>query len=74
MLFVDPDLNVPELSDVIVVLPTTQASRARLRIGRCCRNQILEVGFSPQGIPAWLCQFAHEWAALTKALVLKPSC
>ena len=59
---------------IIVVLPTTQASRARLRIGRCYPGQILEVGFSPQGISEWLYQFAYEWASLAKALVLQPTC
>jgi len=59
---------------IIVVLPTTQATRARLRIGRCYAGQILEVGFSPQGFSEWLYQFAYEWAALAKALVLQPSC
>ena len=59
---------------IIVVLPTTQASRARLRIGRCYPGQILEVGFSPQGISEWLYQFGYEWASLAKALVLQPSC
>ena len=59
---------------IIVVLPTTQASRARLRIGRCYPGQVLEVGFPPRGISEWLYQFAYEWAALAKALVLQPSC
>jgi len=59
---------------IIVVLPTTQATRARLRIGRCYPGQILEVGFSPQGISEWLYQFAYEWASLAKALVLQPTC
>ena len=57
---------------IIVVLPT-QASRARLRIGRCYPGQVLEVGFPP-GVSEWLYQFAYEWAALAKALVLQPSC
>ena len=59
---------------IIVVLPTTQASRARLRIGRCYPGQVLEVGFPPQGIWEWLHQFAYEWASLAKALVLQPTC
>jgi hypothetical protein len=59
---------------VIVVVPTTQASRARLRIGRCYSGQVLEVAFSPQGIGQWLMQFAYEWAAMVKAVVLQPSC
>jgi hypothetical protein len=59
---------------VIVVVPTTQASRARLRIGRCYSGQVLEVAFSPQGIWQWLGQFAYEWGAMFKAVVLQPSC
>ncbi|HSZ38127.1 MAG TPA: hypothetical protein VK773_13615 [Acidimicrobiales bacterium] len=59
---------------IIVVLPTTQASRARLRIGRCYSGQVLEVAFSPQGVGQWLLQFAYEWGAMFKAVVLQPSC
>jgi uncharacterized SAM-binding protein YcdF (DUF218 family) len=59
---------------IIVVLPTTQASRARLRIGRCYSGQVLEVAFSPQGIGEWLYQFVYEWGAMFKAVVLQPSC
>jgi hypothetical protein len=59
---------------IIVVVLTTQATRARLRIGRCYPGQVLEVGFSPEGIGEWLFQFAYQWGALFKALVLQPSC
>lgn len=59
---------------VIVVVPTTQASRARLRIGRCYSGQVLEVAYPPQGIGQWLAQFAYEWGATFKAVVLQPSC
>jgi uncharacterized SAM-binding protein YcdF (DUF218 family) len=59
---------------IIVVVPTTQASRARLRIGRCYPGQVLEVAYSPQGVGEWLLQFAYEWGALAKALVLQPTC
>jgi uncharacterized SAM-binding protein YcdF (DUF218 family) len=59
---------------IIVVVQTTQASRARLRIGRCYSGQVLEVAFSPQGIWQWLYQFAYEWGAMFKAVVLQPSC
>jgi hypothetical protein len=59
---------------VIVVVPTTQASRARLRIGRCYSGQVLEVAFSPEGIGQWLKEFAYEWGAMFKAVVLQPSC
>ena len=34
---------------IIVVMPTTQATRARLRIGRCYSGQVLEVGVTPPG-------------------------
>jgi hypothetical protein len=59
---------------VIVVVPTTQATRARLRVGRCYPGQVLEVAFSPQGIGQWVAQIAYEWGALVKALVLQPTC
>ena len=59
---------------IIVVVPTTQASRARLRIDRCYSGQLLVVAFSPQGVGQWLFQFAYEWGATFKALVLQPSC
>ena len=59
---------------VIVVMPTTQATRARLRIGRCYPGQVLEVGVSPPGFWAWVRGIAYEWPALLKALVLQPTC
>lgn len=59
---------------IIVVMPTTQASRARLRIGRCYPGQLLEVGTAPQGWWAWLHGIAYEWGALMKALILQRSC
>jgi hypothetical protein len=59
---------------IIVVMPTTQATRARLRIGRCYSGQVLEVGVAPAGFGAWVRGFVYEWGALLKALVLQPSC
>jgi hypothetical protein len=59
---------------VIVVLPTPQATRARLRIGRCYAGQVLEVGVAPAGFWAWMREFAYEWGALAKALVLQRGC
>jgi hypothetical protein len=59
---------------VIVVMPTTQASRARLRIGRCYPGQVLEVGVTPPGFWAWIRGITYEWGAMVKALVLQPSC
>jgi uncharacterized SAM-binding protein YcdF (DUF218 family) len=59
---------------IIVVVPTTQASRARLRIGRCYSGQVLEVAFSPRGVGQWLQQVAYEWGAMFKAVVVQPGC
>ncbi len=59
---------------VIVVMPTTQATRARLRIGRCYSGQVLEVGVPPPGFWAWVRGMVYEWPALVKALVLQPTC
>jgi hypothetical protein len=59
---------------IIVVVPTTQASRARLRIGRCYSGQVLVDAYPLQGIGQWLYQFAYEWGAMFKAVVLQPSC
>jgi hypothetical protein len=59
---------------IIVVMPTVQATRARLRIGRCYSGQVLEVGVQPPGFWAWVRGIGYEWPALVKALVLQPSC
>jgi hypothetical protein len=59
---------------VIVVMPTTQATRARLRIGRCYPGQVLEVGVPPQGLWGWTKGVLYEWGALIKALLLQPTC
>ncbi len=59
---------------VIVVMPTTQATRARLRIGRCYPGQVLEVGVPAPGFWAWVRGIVYEWPALIKALVLQPTC
>jgi hypothetical protein len=59
---------------VIVVMPTTQASRARLRIGRCYPGQVLEVGVDPAGFGAWVRGIIYEWGAMVKALVFQTSC
>jgi hypothetical protein len=59
---------------IIVVMPTTQATRARLRIGRCYHGEVLEVGVTPAGPWAWMRGIVYEWGALAKALVLQPDC
>jgi hypothetical protein len=59
---------------IIVVMPTPQASRARLRIGRCFDGQVLEVGIPPSGPWGWTKEIVYEWGAMLKAVVLQPSC
>ena len=59
---------------IIVVMRTTQATRARLRIGRCYSGRVLEVGVTPSNLSDWMHGIIYEWGALTKALVLQPSC
>jgi uncharacterized SAM-binding protein YcdF (DUF218 family) len=62
------------LHRIILVVATPQATRARLRVGRCFPGQILVTGVSPGGIGSWALEFAYEWGALFKALVLQPGC
>jgi hypothetical protein len=59
---------------VTVVMPTTQATRARLRIGRCYSGQVLEVASQQPGFWSWVRSTVYEWPAMLKALVLQPSC
>jgi uncharacterized SAM-binding protein YcdF (DUF218 family) len=62
------------LHRIILVVSTPQATRARLRVGRCYRGQILVTAVSPGGPVAWIEALAYEWGALFKALVLQTSC
>jgi hypothetical protein len=62
------------LHRIILVVTTPQATRARLRVGRCYSGQILVVGVSPGGPVGWAESFVYEWPALFKALVLQPTC
>ena len=59
---------------VIVVMRTTQATRARLRIGRCYPGRVIEVGVAPSGLWDWVHGIVYEWGALVKSLVLQRSC
>ena len=59
---------------IIVVMHTTQATRARLRIGRCYPGRVLEVGVTPSDLWDWVHGIIYEWGAVVKALVLQPSC
>jgi uncharacterized SAM-binding protein YcdF (DUF218 family) len=62
------------LHRIIVVATTTQATRARLRVGRCYSGQLLVVGVSPGNVADWVFNIAYEWAALLKAVVWQTSC
>jgi uncharacterized SAM-binding protein YcdF (DUF218 family) len=62
------------LHRVILVVSTPQATRARLRVGRCFSGQILVTAVNPGGPLHWVEALAYEWGALFKALVLQPSC
>jgi uncharacterized SAM-binding protein YcdF (DUF218 family) len=62
------------LHRIILVVSTPQATRARLRVGRCYPGQILVTGVSPGGPLHWVAALAYEWGALFKALVLQTRC
>ncbi len=59
---------------IIVVMPTTQATRARLRVGWCYPGQVLEVASAPPGFASWVRGIAYEWGALIKDFVLTNGC
>jgi len=59
---------------IIVVMPTTQATRARLRVGWCYPGQVLEVASASPGLAGWVRSIAYEWGALVKDIVLTNGC
>ena len=62
------------LHSIMVVPAKTQATRARLLVGRCFKGHSVVV---PAGAPPsidLLPQVAYEWGALVKALVIDPGC
>ncbi len=58
---------------LMVVVPTTQTTRARIRFKRCTGIKIAYVTESQSGLDVPY-SIAYEWAALAKALVLQRSC
>jgi hypothetical protein len=62
------------LHSIILVVTTPQATRARLRVGRCYSGKVLVTAVSPGGVGDWIWAVVYEWGALFKALVLQPSC
>jgi hypothetical protein len=65
---------VDHLHRIIVVAPTAQVTRARLRVGRCYSGQILMEGVRSGSALTWPYDIAYEWAALAKAEVLQRGC
>jgi hypothetical protein len=56
-----------------LVAITPQASRARLRVERCFAGPVYLMT-TPVALTSWPYEFAYEWGALIKALVLQRSC
>jgi len=57
---------------MVLVVSRTQATRARLLMGRCFSGDVY-VATAPLPVLSWPYEIAYGWAALVKA-VLKPSC
>ena len=58
---------------IIVVSSVPQATRARLRVKRCFRGDVLVVGARPPATQ-WAYGVVYEWGALAKALFWQTSC
>jgi uncharacterized SAM-binding protein YcdF (DUF218 family) len=58
---------------IIAVTSTPQDTRARLRLKRCYRGQVLVVTVHPSFF-GWARDILYEWGGLMKALVWQTSC
>ena len=58
---------------VVLVTTTPQATRARLRFGRCLSGKIYVIS-APLRLSSWPAEVAYEWGATIKAVVLQRSC
>jgi len=58
---------------VVLVTTTPQATRARLRVGRCLSGKIYVIS-APLRLSSWPAEVAYEWGATIKAVVLQRSC
>jgi hypothetical protein len=61
-------------SRLLMVVGTTQLTRARLRIERCYAGQIALTGVDPQGFLGWVHYVAYDEAAMVKALIWQRGC
>jgi hypothetical protein len=66
--------KVDHLHSIIVVAPTSQVTRARLRISRCYSGQLLMDGVHTGTFWGWAYAIAYEWGATLKALALQRGC
>jgi hypothetical protein len=62
------------LHSIMVVPAKTQATRARLLLGRCFKGHSVVVPAAAPPLIDLLPQVAYEWGALVKALVIDPGC
>ena len=62
------------LHRIIVVAPTSQVTRARLRVSRCYSGQILMDGVATGDFWNWAYAITYEWGATIKAETLQRGC
>ena len=58
---------------LVLVTTTPQASRGRLRVGRCFAGPVYAVT-TPPPLSSWPYEIVYEWAATVKALIFQRSC
>jgi hypothetical protein len=66
--------KVDHLHSIIVVAPTSQVTRARLRVSRCYSGTLLMDGVRTGSLWQWAYAIAYEWGATLKALIFQRTC